>query len=78
MRTLILALAVLVGTMFAAQAAPHFTTTGWYEIADTDLGPFIYGGPYADEPSCNLALPRDDSKTKYRCKYLEERPPWDE
>lgn len=62
----------------AAQAAPVWTAPGWYQVADTIVGPFVWRGPYASEPDCRATLPPNEEDADYTCEYLNERPSWDE
>jgi len=78
MRKLALALAALALSLAAAHAAPVWTVPGWYQVADTIVGPFVWAGPYADQASCEAALPPNDDDADYDCEYLSERPSWDE
>ena len=80
MRTLVFVTA-LVAAVFAAAAAhatPLFTSPGWYQLADTIVGPFVWKGPFADEESCKASLPPNEEDADYTCEYLNERPSWDE
>lgn len=77
MRTLIVAAALLIAAT-AAQAAPVWTAPGWYQIADTIVGPFVWKGPFADQSSCEATLPPNEEDADYSCEYLAERPSWDD
>jgi hypothetical protein len=61
----------------AAHAAPVWTVPGWYQTADTIVGPFVWKGPFADEASCRAELPANDEEAEFTCEYLAERPSWD-
>ena len=57
--------------------AYHYTTPGWYQIADTIVGPFVWAGPFSDQSSCQAVLPPNEEDADYGCEYLSERPNWD-
>lgn len=61
-----------------ADAAPVWTAPGWYQIADTIVGPFVWKGPFASEDECRATLPEDEEDAEYTCEYLSERPSWDD
>lgn len=61
----------------AAVAASGWTTPGWYQVADTIVGPFVWQGPFTDESSCRATLPPNEEDADYTCVYLTERPDWD-
>lgn len=75
-KLLITALAVLAAT--TAHAAPVWTQAGWYQVADTIVGPFVWAGPYADQATCEASLPPNEEDADYMCEYLAERPSWDD
>jgi len=60
-----------------ASAAPVWTSPGWYQTADTIVGPFVWSGPFADESSCRATLPGNDEDAEFTCEYLTEKPSWD-
>lgn len=62
----------------AAVAEPVWTAPGWYQTADTIVGPFVWKGPFASESECRETLPPDEEDAVYTCEYLNERPSWDE
>lgn len=62
----------------SAMAAQVWAGPGWYQIADTIVGPFVWAGPYADEQSCRSVLPPNEEDADYTCEYLAERPSWDD
>ena len=62
----------------AARAAPVWTVPGWYQVADTIVGPFVWAGPYADKANCEAVLPPNEEDADYMCEYLNERPSWDD
>lgn len=62
----------------AAFAAPVWTAPGWYQIADTIVGPFVWKGPFASEGECRQTLPPNDEDADFTCEYLNERPVWDD
>ncbi|MEQ1866588.1 MAG: hypothetical protein ABL996_18275 [Micropepsaceae bacterium] len=76
MRTLIAAAALFI--VAAAQAAPVWTAPGWYQVADTIVGPFVWAGPFEDKASCEAKLPPNEEDADYSCEYLAERPGWDD
>lgn len=61
-----------------ALATPFWTAPGWYQIADTIVGPFVWRGPFASESECRETLPPNEEDADYACEYLNERPMWDE
>ena len=65
-------------SMTQAHAAQVWAGPGWYQIADTIVGPFVWAGPYADEQSCRSVLPPNEEDADYTCEYLAERPSWDD
>jgi hypothetical protein len=71
----LLAALALAGT---AHAVPVWTAPGWYQVADTIVGPFVWKGPFASEPDCRATLPPDEEDAVYTCEYLNERPSWDD
>lgn len=75
---LFFALALLLFTATAALAAPAFTVPGWYQIADTFVGPILWRGPFDGEEACKAALPPNEEDADYACEYLNERPAWDD
>jgi hypothetical protein len=77
MRTLVIAASLLIAAT-AAQAAPVWTAPGWYQVADTIVGPFVWAGPFADQASCEAVLPPNEEDADYMCEFLAERPSWDE
>jgi hypothetical protein len=77
MRALVIA-AALLATAAAARAAPVWTQPGWYQIADTIVGPCVWAGPFADQSSCESVLPPNEEDADYSCEYLAERPEWDD
>ena len=82
MRHLILALilAASAGLAFsgAAEAAQKWTQTGYYLVMDTEVGPFVVEGPFADEAACMAVKPADEEDIEYFCDYLATRPEWDD
>jgi hypothetical protein len=78
MRTLFIAAALLIVATTAAQAEPVWTAPGWYQVADTIVGPFVWKGPFADQSSCEAVLPPNEEDADYSCEYLNERPSWDD
>jgi hypothetical protein len=82
MITRAIALVALIWAAFmlatAAQATPVWTAPGWYQVADTIVGPFVWKGPFDDEETCRSTLPPNDEDADYACEYLAERPSWDE
>ncbi len=81
-RVLIAGVVLLGGSLFAfvpaARAAPGFTVPGWYQIADTIVGPFVWAGPFGDQSSCQAVLPPNEEDADYGCEYLDARPSWDD
>ena len=79
MRKILLAvLSLLLVSASVAMATPVWTSTGWYVVADTIVGPFVWSGPYADEQACTSNKPANEEDADYFCEYLTERPSWDE
>jgi hypothetical protein len=62
----------------AAQAAPVWTAPGWYVVADSIVGPFVWTGPYASKEDCEPKRPPNEEDADYVCEYLSERPEWDD
>jgi len=77
MRTVLIA-AASIALAAAAVAEPKWTSPGWYQVADTIVGPFVWAGPFADQQSCQASLPANEEDADYTCQYLNERPSWDE
>lgn len=75
---LALAAAASLALCAAALATPAWTAPGWYQIADTIVGPFVLKGPFASESECRETLPPNEEDADYNCEYLNERPMWDE
>ena len=61
-----------------AHAAPVWTAPGWYQIADTIVGPFVWKGPFESKEACEAVLPPNEEDADYSCDWLQERPSWDE
>ena len=74
------ALLTLASLAFAAgaDAKAGWSAPGWYVVADTIVGPFVWSGPYTDEASCQPNVPAKEDDADYACEYLAERPSWDE
>ncbi|MDZ4869845.1 MAG: hypothetical protein SGI91_21175 [Alphaproteobacteria bacterium] len=72
------ALAASFALAFAASAAPVWTAPGWYQIADTIVGPFVWKGPFVTKEECEVTLPENEEDADYMCDYLSERPSWDD
>jgi hypothetical protein len=77
-RLLVAAAVASLALSFAAQAAPVWTAPGWYQVADTIVGPFVWKGPFATEADCKATLPENEEDADYFCEYLTERPSWDD
>ncbi|MCE9522136.1 MAG: hypothetical protein K8S25_06855 [Alphaproteobacteria bacterium] len=73
-----LALAAFAVAHVAAAAEPVWQEPGWYVVADTIVGPFVWTGPYADQPACEAQKPANEEDADYACEFLNERPSWDE
>ncbi|MEQ1756485.1 MAG: hypothetical protein ABL973_20375 [Micropepsaceae bacterium] len=78
MRLNILLVAAALVVASPAEATPNWSEPGWYQIADTIVGPFVWKGPYADQQSCVNELPPNEEDADYACEYLSERPSWDD
>lgn len=79
--TIRIALGVLMLTAalaVSAQATPAWNGAGWYVVADTIVGPFVWQGPYASKEDCDSNRPANEEDADYACEYLSERPSWDE
>jgi hypothetical protein len=76
--SLIAAAAVVLATAGTVQAAPKWTQAAYYLIVDTEVGPFVVSGPYADQQACEAVKPASDADMQYFCDYLETRPEWDD
>jgi hypothetical protein len=61
-----------------AGAAPIWTAPGWYQVADTVVGPILWKGPFATKEECEATLPENEEDADYLCDYLTERPTWDD
>jgi hypothetical protein len=74
--------ALLMLTFFAAagaaMAAPGWSAPGWYQVADTVVGPFVWAGPFPSKEDCERTLPANEEDADYVCEYLSERPSWDD
>ncbi|MBP6012054.1 MAG: hypothetical protein KBA31_07490 [Alphaproteobacteria bacterium] len=77
MRKLV-AMVLLLTFAGAAAAAPVWTTPGWYQVADTIVGPFVWRGPFESQAQCEAVLPPNEEDADYSCEYLTERPSWDD
>lgn len=62
----------------AASAAPVWTSPGWYQVADTIVGPFVWKGPFATKEDCEVTLPPNEEDADYDCEYLSTQPSWDD
>lgn len=77
MRLLFIAvLSVLLAS--AVSAAPVWTAPGWYQVADTIVGPFVWKGPFASKEECEATLHENEEDADYGCEYLSTQPSWDE
>jgi hypothetical protein len=70
-------LIVLIAASPVRAATGHWTVAGWYEVADTIVGAFVWTGPYASEDDCKAHLTPNEEDADYSCSYLSERPSWD-
>jgi hypothetical protein len=77
MRLLFVALASL-SLIATASAAPVWTAPGWYQVADTIVGPFVWKGPFASQADCEASLPPNEEDADYACEYLATQPSWDD
>jgi hypothetical protein len=76
---IVLALAVAAAALSpGVSAEPYWKGPGWYVVADTIVGPFVWQGPYDSQDKCEAAKPADEEDADYACEYLNERPSWDE
>ena len=78
MRKKIVLAVLLLGISTTAYAAPLWTQPGWYQVADTIVGFFVWAGPFSDKSQCDAALPTNEADADYTCEYLAERPDWDD
>jgi hypothetical protein len=79
MRIRLLAVAAAASlALTAAHAAPVWTAPGWYQVADTAVGPILWKGPFATKEECEATLPANEDDADYLCDYLTERPSWDD
>lgn len=62
----------------AASAAPTWKGAGWYVVADTIVGPFVWSGPYASKEECEPQRPANEEDADYACEYLTTQPTWDD
>jgi len=60
------------------QAAPNWNGAGWYVVADTIVGPFVWSGPYASQEACEPQRPANEEDADYACEYLTTQPTWDD
>ena len=72
------ALIVVLALPVAATAAPTWKSPGWYQVADTIVGPFVWAGPYDSRESCEQVLPANEEDADYSCEYLDHQPDWDD
>ena len=77
MRTTLALAAASFAFATAAFAEPMWKGAGWYQVADTIVGPFVWAGPFASESECREKLPPNEDDADYSCEYLNERPEWD-
>jgi hypothetical protein len=57
--------------------ATDFSRPGWYVEMDEMPGAALFGGPYADQASCNIAVVRDRSSGDtghYNCQFVSAAP----
>jgi len=81
MRKTVAAILIALAPLVVAQVAnaePVWKSPGWYVVADTIVGPFVWQGPYADQPTCEAQKPANEEDADYSCEYLAERPSWDD
>jgi len=76
-RLLAAAAAASLALSLAAHAEPNWSAPGWYQVADTIVGPFVWKGPFASKEDCEATLPENEEDADYMCEYLSERPSWD-
>jgi hypothetical protein len=62
----------------AVSAEPYWKGPGWYVVADTIVGPFVWQGPYDSKDACDAAKPANEEDADYACEYLNEQPSWDD
>ena len=72
-----LALTGLALSVAAANATSLWTTPGWYHVADSIVGSFVWSGPFSDEGACIASLPPNEPDVDFVCEYLAELPSWD-
>lgn len=60
-----------------ARADTEFTGPGWYQVADTEAGPFLLDGPFPSRDACEDELPANEPDADYSCEYFSEPPGWD-
>jgi len=77
MKRFAIALLLTLGAAGAAQAESKWNGAGWYEVADTIVGPFVWSGPYASEEECKAHLHPNEDDADYACEYLSDKPNWD-
>jgi hypothetical protein len=70
----LIALGVMAGAAYAKTA---WNGAGWYVVADTIVGPFVWTGPYTDQSVCEASRPPNEEDADYACEYLSESPTWD-
>jgi hypothetical protein len=77
-RAVVVAAATALALAAAVEAEPVWKGPGWYVVADTIVGPFVWTGPYASKEECEPQRPANEEDADYGCEYLSERPSWDD
>lgn len=77
-RIALAAFALAASSAWVAVASPHWNGAGWYVVADTIVGPFVWSGPYASQDACTPNLPANEEDADYACEYLSAQPSWDD
>lgn len=76
--TRLLMASLLFPVMGVARAEPHWKGAGWYVVADTIVGPFVWTGPYGSKEECEPNRPAEEEEASFVCEYLEAQPSWDD
>ena len=61
-----------------ASAESAWKGAGWYVVADTIVGPFVWKGPYSTKEECEPNRPENEEDADYGCEYLGTQPTWDD
>ena len=76
MRRLLILLCLTFAALPAQASDDGWRGPGWYQVADTIVGPFLWAGPFDDESDCARTLPPNEEDADYACEYLSVNPDW--